>query len=77
METCDSWKQAHSFSCRMVVDLKAPLAALEIPTGGDGVGQTSEQCAGDRTEGQPTGDDAEDSEESDEDEEEEAEEGDE
>ena len=52
----------------MIADLKAQLAALEIPTGGDG-GQTSEPCAGDRTESEPAGGDAEDSEESEEDEE--------
>ena len=57
----------------MIADLKAQLAALEIPTGGDSVGQTSEQRAGDRTEGQPLRGDVEDSEESDEDEEEEEE----
>ena len=55
METCDSWKQAHSFSSRMIADLKAQLAALEIPTGAGGGGQTSEQRAGDRTESQPPG----------------------
>ena len=70
METCDSWKQAHSFSCRMIADLKAQLAALEIPTSGDGGGQTSEPRARDGTESQPIEDDAEDSEESKEDEEE-------
>ena len=77
METCDLWRQAHSFSYRVIADLRAQFAALEIPTGGGGGGQTSEQHTGDRTEGQPTGDDAEESEESDEDKEEEAEEGDE
>ena len=58
----------------MIADLKAQLAALEIPTGGDGVGQTSEQRAGDSTESQPTGGDVEDSEESEEDDEEEGDE---
>ena len=76
METCDTWREAHNFSCRMIADLKAKLITLEIPTGGDG-GQTSEQRAGDRTESQPIGGDAEDSEESDEDEEDDEEEGDE
>ena len=67
METCDTWRQAHNFSCRMIADLKAQLAALDIPTG-DAGGQTSERRAGDRTESQPA-DDAEDSaEESEEDE---------
>ena len=54
----------------MIADLKAQLAALEIPTSGDGGGQTSEQRAGDRTESQPAGGDSEDCEESEEDEEE-------
>ena len=49
VETCDTWRQAHSFSCRIIADLKAQLAALEIPTDGDD-GQTSEQRAEDRTE---------------------------
>ena len=67
METCDTWRQAHNFSCMMIADLKVQLAALDIPTG-DAGGQTSERRAGDRTEGQPA-DDAEDPEESEEDEE--------
>ena len=61
----------------MIADLKAQLAALEIPTGRDGGGQTSEQRAGDGTESQPACGDAEDSEESEEDEEDDEEEGDE
>ena len=60
VETCDSWKQAHSFSYRMIADLKAQLAALDIPIGD--VGQTSEQGAGDRTESLPAEDEAEDEE---------------
>ena len=60
VETCDTWRQAHNFSCRMIADLKAQLAALDIPIGD--VGQTSEQGAGDRTESQPAEDEAEDEE---------------
>ena len=71
VETCDSWRQAHSSSARRIADLEAQLAALETPAGGDGGSQTSRQRTEDRAEGQPTGDDAE---ESDEDEDEEAEE---
>ena len=51
----------------MIADLKAQLAALDIPAGGDDGGQTSEQRVGDRTESQLTGGDVEDSEESEED----------
>ena len=63
IETCDSWRQAHSSSARRIADLEAHLAALEIPAGGDSDGQTSSQHTGDRTEGQPTGGDDEESDE--------------
>ena len=71
METCDSWRQAHSSSARWIADLEAQLAALEIPAGGDGDSQTSRQRTEDRAEGQPTGDDAEESNDDEEDEEDE------
>ena len=71
VETCDSWRQAHSFSARMIADLQAQLAALEIPAGGGSGGQTSERQTGDRPEGQPAGDDVEESDEDEEDEEDE------
>ena len=74
VETCDSWRQAHSLSARMIADLHAQLATVETPAGRGNGGQTSRQHTEDRTEGQPTGGVAE---ESDEDEEDEAEEDDE
>ena len=69
VETCDSWRQAHSSSARRIADLEAQLAALEIPVDGDSDGQTSSQHTGDRTEGQPTGGDVEESDDDEEDEE--------
>ena len=68
VETCDSWRQAHSFSVRMIADLRAQLAAVETPTGRGNGGQTSRQHTEDRTEGQPTVGEAEDSDEDEEDE---------
>ena len=61
----------------MIADLRAQLAALENPAGSGNGGQTSRQHTEDRTEGQPTGGEAEDSDEDDEDVEDETEEDDE
>ena len=78
VETCDSWRQAHSSSARRIADLEAQLAALDIPADGDSDGQTSRRHTEDRAEDQPTGDDAEESDDDDEaEEDEEAEEDDE
>ena len=78
VETCDSWRQAHSSSARRIADLEAQLAALDIPAGEDSGSQTSRRRTEDRAEDQPTGDDAEESDNDDEaEEDEEAEEDDE
>ena len=66
VETCDSWRQAHSSSARRIADLEAQLTAFEISTGEDSGSQTSRQ---DRTESQPIRGDAEESDDDDEDEE--------
>ena len=71
VETCDSWRQAHSSSARRIADLEAQLAAFEISAGEDSGSQTSRRRTEDRAEDQPTGDDAEESDDDDEDEEDE------
>ena len=74
VETCDSWRQAHSSSARRIADLEAQLAAFEISAGEDSGSQTSRQHTEDRTGSQPIRGDAEESDDDDEDEDEEDEE---
>ena len=69
VETCDSWRQAHSSSTRRIADLEAQLAAFEISAGEDSGSQTSRQHTEDRTGSQPIRGDAEESDDDDEDEE--------